>query len=68
MRMQLHNKLQPQWLKELTPQQETSYRELEEAQDTSLTHLQALLANIPAPNIFAKQLLAQALKAKLPKQ
>lgn len=63
---QLHNKLQPQWLKELTPQQETSYRELEEAQDTSLTHLQALLANIPAPNIFAKQLLAQALKAKLP--
>ncbi|WP_156421245.1 dermonecrotic toxin domain-containing protein [Pseudomonas libanensis] len=62
---QLHNKLQPQWLKELPPEQETNYRKLEEAEHESLMHLQPLLKNIPPLDIFAKQLLAQALKAKL---
>lgn len=62
---QLNNKLQPQWLKELTLEQETTYRELDEAEHKSLAHLQPLLGSIPSLNTFAKQLLAQALKVKL---
>ncbi|MGQ7862003.1 dermonecrotic toxin domain-containing protein [Pseudomonas sp. 32A] len=59
---------QPQWLKELTPEQEARYRELEQAEQTSFSRLQPLLEKLPSLGDFAKKLLLQALKDKLQKR
>lgn len=59
---------QPQWLKELTPEQEARYRELEQAEQTSFSRLQPLLEKLPSLGDFAKKLLRQALKDKLQKR
>ncbi|MBV6663651.1 hypothetical protein KV572_22100 [Pseudomonas yamanorum] len=58
---------QPPWLKELTPEQEARYRELEQAEQTSFSRLQPLLEKLPSLGDFAKKLLLQALKDKLQK-
>lgn len=64
----LMEKLQPPWLKKLTPGQEAHYRDLEQAEQSSFARLKPLLEKLPSLGHFAKELLVQALKDKLQKR
>ncbi|MGF6094249.1 dermonecrotic toxin domain-containing protein [Pseudomonas sp. 18175] len=62
---QLLNKLQPQWLKTLSHEQEAQYRALSEAEQKHYTRLHPLVEQVPPLLAFAKQVLSKALKTKL---
>lgn len=62
----LADKLQPQWLKNLNPAQETALAHLEHAQEKSADALVPLLEKIPSLPTFARDRINEALKKQYP--
>lgn len=62
----LTDKLQPEWLKNLSPFQEALFLHLDKAQERSLDALTPLLEKIPALNTFARDRLNAAIKQRYP--
>ncbi len=62
----LAEKLQPQWLKNLSPTQETVFAHLEQAQEKSAARLAPLFEQIPSLATFARDRMEQAIKKLYP--
>ncbi|WP_338475597.1 membrane-targeted effector domain-containing toxin [Pseudomonas khavaziana] len=62
----LAEKLQPQWLKSLDPDQEALYEKLEHAEQESSSQLASLLKKIPSLADFSRDRLNQALSQQYP--
>lgn len=62
----LAEKLQPQWLKNLSPTQEAVFAHLEQAQEKSAARLAPLFEQIPSLATFARDRMEQAIKKQYP--
>ena len=62
----LADKLQPEWLKNLSPTQEAIFTHLEQAQDKSAAVLGPLLEKIPSLDTFARDRMNEAIKKLYP--
>jgi hypothetical protein len=62
----LADKLQPEWLKNLSPAQEALFAHLEQAQEKSADALVPLLETIPALPTFARDRMNEAIKKQYP--
>lgn len=62
----LADKLQPEWLKNLSPAQEALFARLEQAQEKSVDALTPLLESIPSLATFARDRMNEAIKKSYP--